>query len=259
MLTSLQNQDSILLETALPEVSVVVPVCDEEGNVASLIDEIDRALPDRRSVEILFVNDGSKDQTASQLCRAQTSHPNLRILTHGERSGQSRAIRSGVLASRGRLICILDGDGQNDPADLPRLIDLFDAATAEGKPVGMVMGERRIRKDTGFRRFVSRVANACNRTLLNHSARDVGCGLKVVDAAVFRRLPYFDHMHRFMPALIGREGFSVLYVPVNHRARAEGTSKYTTVERALAGIVDIIGVYWLVTRSKRPSVTEERP
>ena len=245
-------------ELCLLDVSIVVPVCDEEGSVRPLIEEIAQAFPDRTRTEILFVNDGSRDGTAAELGRARSEHNNLRVLTHASRSGQSRAIRTGVLSSRGRLICVLDGDGQNDPADLPRLIEVFDAAQRAGHKIGMVMGERAVRKDTGFRRFISRVANACNRTLLNHSARDVGCGLKVVDADIFRRLPYFDHMHRFMPALIGREGCTVQYVPVNHRARAEGRSKYTTIDRALAGIVDIIGVYWLVTRSKRPTVTEEQ-
>lgn len=237
-------------------VSIVVPVCDEEENVAPLIDEIVAAFPDRAGTEILYIDDGSRDGTAKALSASQKNHPNLRILTHGQRSGQSRAIRSGVLAARGRLIGVLDGDGQNDPADLPRLIALFDAAQARGERIGMVMGERKDRQDTGFRRFISRFANACNRGLLKHQARDVGCGLKIVSADLFRRLAYFDHMHRFMPALVGREGFTVLYAPVNHRARPRGASKYGTLDRAFAGIIDLIGVYWLVKRSKRPEVTE---
>lgn len=240
-----------------PEISVVVPVCDEEDNVRPLIDEIAAALPDIDRVEILFVNDGSRDGTAAALAAAKTAHPNLRVLTHGARSGQSRAIRGGLLAARGRLVCVLDGDGQNDPADLPRLIDILAAAVARGEPIGMVQGEREKRQDSAFRRAISRFANACNRGLLNHQARDVGCGLKVLPRDVFLRLPYFDHMHRFTPALVGREGFTVLYERVNHRARAEGRSKYGTLDRALAGMIDLFGVYWLVKRSKRPVVTEE--
>lgn len=237
-------------------VSVVVPVCDEEENVAPLIAEIAAAFPNAEKTEIIYVNDGSLDGTAKALADCQKQHRNLRVLTHDQRSGQSRAIRTGVLASKGRLIGVLDGDGQNDPADLPHLIELFDKAQERGEPIGMVMGERQKRQDTGFRRLISRFANACNRGLLNHQAKDVGCGLKIVSAEAFRRLAYFDHMHRFMPALVGREGFTVLYEPVNHRARPRGTSKYGTLDRALAGIVDLFGVYWLVKRSKRPSVTE---
>lgn len=237
-------------------VSVVVPVCDEEENVGPLIEEIATAFPDVATTEIIYINDGSRDGTADALKACQEKHPNLRVLTHSQRSGQSRAIRSGVLEARGRLIGVLDGDGQNDPADLPRLVEIFDAAQARGEKIGMVMGERAKRQDTGFRRFISRFANACNRGLLNHQARDVGCGLKIVSAVAFKRLAYFDHMHRFMPALIGREGFTVLYEPVNHRARDRGASKYGTLDRAIAGIIDLFGVYWLVKRSKRPEVME---
>lgn len=240
----------------VPDISVVVPVCDEEDNVAPLIAEIADAFPDTDAAEILYIDDGSRDETAVVLKKCKHMHPNLRVLTHSARSGQSRAIRSGVLASRGRLICVLDGDGQNDPGDLPRLVKIFDEAEAAGERIGMVMGEREKRQDTGFRRFISKVANACNRGLLSHSARDVGCGLKVVSQEVFLRLPYFDHMHRFMPALIGREGFTVRYERVNHRARPRGQSKYGTLERAMAGIVDLFAVFWLVKRSKRPDVTE---
>lgn len=240
----------------VPDISVVVPVCNEADNIAPLIEEIAAALPGADETEILYIDDGSTDDTAQALKRCREMYPQLRVLSHAQRSGQSRAIRTGVLAARGRLVCVLDGDGQNDPADLPRLIALHAEAAAGGEAVGMVMGEREKRQDTAFRRFISRVANACNRTLLNHEAREVGCGLKVVPREVFLRLPYFDHMHRFMPALIGREGFTVRYVRVNHRARPRGTSKYGTLERALAGIVDLIGVYWLLRRSKRPTVSE---
>ena len=239
------------------DVSVVVPVCDEEDNVAPLIAEIAAAFPDRDRCEIVYVDDGSRDGTPASLTQAKADHPNLRVLTHRTRSGQSRAIRTGVLAARGRLIGVLDGDGQNDPADLPRLVTIFDSALADGETIGMVMGEREKRQDSGFRRFISRVANACNRGLLNHTARDVGCGLKIVSREVFLRIPYFDHMHRFMPALVGREGFTVRYERVNHRARPRGKSKYGTLERALAGLVDLFGVYWLVKRSKRPTIVEE--
>jgi len=241
----------------VPDISVIVPVCNEEDNIAPLLAEIADAFPDADATEILFIDDGSDDDTASILQKCRHMHPNLRILTHGKRSGQSRGIRSGVLNARGRLICVLDGDGQNDPGDLPRLINLFDEALERGEPVGMVMGEREKRQDSGFRRFISRAANACNRGLLNHKARDVGCGTKVVDREVFLRIPYFDHMHRFMPALVGREGRSVIYEPVNHRPRGRGKSKYGTLERALAGVIDIFGVFWLLRRSKQPDVSEK--
>lgn len=240
----------------VPDISVIVPVCNEAENIAPLIEEIAAALPGADETEILYVDDGSTDDTALTLKRCREMYPQLRVLRHGERAGQSCAIRTGVLAARGRLICVLDGDGQNDPADLPRLIAVYAEATATGEAVGMVMGEREKRQDSAFRRFISRVANSLNRTILGHEARDVGCGLKVVPREVFLRLPYFDHMHRFMPALIAREDFTVRYVRVNHRARPRGMSKYGTIERALAGIVDLIGVYWLRRRSKRPTISE---
>ncbi|MEQ8443684.1 MAG: glycosyltransferase family 2 protein [Alphaproteobacteria bacterium] len=241
----------------VPDISVIVPVCDEEDNIAPLLAEIADAFPDADATEILFIDDGSRDDTAAILQKSRHLHPNLRILTHSHRTGQSRAIRSGVLNARGRLICVLDGDGQNDPADLPRLIQLFDQASSRGVNIGMVMGERKNRRDSGFRRFISRAANACNRGLLNHNAQDVGCGTKVVDREVFLRIPYFDHMHRFMPALVGREGCSVIYEPVNHRPRGQGKSKYGTLERALAGAVDLFGVFWLLKRSKQPEISEK--
>jgi dolichol-phosphate mannosyltransferase len=153
---------------------------------------------------------------------------------------------------------VLDGDGQNDPADLPRLLATFAAAEQAGESIGMVMGERMGRHESGLRRVASRIANACNRGLLRHTARDVGCGLKVLSRDCFMRLPYFDHMHRFMPALVGREGFTVRYEPVQSRPRSHGRSKYGTLERAVAGLVDLFAVYWLVRRSRRPSITEMR-
>lgn len=239
----------------VPDISVVVPVYNESENIAPLIDEIAGALPGNDEIEIIYIDDGSDDDTASALKRCREMYPQLRVLRHARRCGQSRAIRTGVLAARGRLICVLDGDGQNDPADLPRLIAAYAEAVAAGESIGMVMGERENRQDSGFRRFTSRIANTLNRAVLNHAARDVGCGLKVVPREVFLRLPYFDHMHRFMPALVGREGFEVRYVRVNHRARPRGISKYGTVDRALSGMIDLIGVYWLLRRAKTPHVS----
>jgi dolichol-phosphate mannosyltransferase len=239
-------------------ISVIVPACDEAENIGPLVAEVEQALSTIPRVEIICVDDGSRDDTAQVLMRAAKDHATLRVLRHDRRSGQSRAIRTGLLHARGRPVCVLDGDGQNDPADLLGLIVAFEAAEAAEESIGMVMGERPLRRENYLRRLSSRVANACNRGLLRHSARDVGCGLKVLSRDAFMRLPYFDHMHRFMPPLVGREGLAVHYVPVTSRPRKHGRSKYGTLDRALAGVVDLFGVYWLLMRSGQPRVEETR-
>ena len=251
---NLDRQDGASAALAL---SVVVPVRDEAENVVSLVAEIDAALRDEPQVEYIFVDDGSRDRTLELLKATRLEKPRLRLLKHAQSCGQSRAILTGVLAARGELIAVLDGDGQNDPADLPALLAGFRAAAASGEPLGMIGGVRAKRHDNALRRWSSRLANAINRRYLRHQARDVGCGLKLLPRAVFLRLPYFDHMHRFMPALLAREGLAVSYLPVNHRARGGGRSKYGLWNRLGVGIVDLFGVRWLQNRARVPEVSEE--
>ena len=241
-----------------PDVSVVVPVCNEEENVEPLAREIAAALDGRHSYEIVFVDDGSTDGTAAAALRAHSAGlPQLRLLRHARRSGQSAAVATGVRAARAPLIATLDGDGQNDPADIPRLIETLQAAPS-GR-VRLVMGNRTTRRDTWLRRVSSRVANGVRGRLLRDGTPDTGCGIKVFDRSVFLDMPRFDHMHRFMPALVRREGFDVVSVPVNHRERTRGRSKYGLHNRLWVGIVDLVGMIWLLRRaSPRVPVSEER-
>ncbi len=242
------------------EISIVVPVRDEEDNVGPLVDEIDAALrPRDAAYEIIFIDDGSRDGTADALRGARQRCPSLRVIRHAQSCGQSGAIRSGVDAARGALVGTLDGDGQNDPADLPRLFDQLAAANAGAhRAVGMVSGERVKRHDRLHRRIASRLANGVRSRLLHDGARDTGCGIKVFYRDAFLRLPYFDHMHRFMPALMAREGYAVQFVAVNHRPRQHGRSKYRNLSRLGVGIVDLIGVMWLRRRARRiTTITEE--
>jgi dolichol-phosphate mannosyltransferase len=241
-----------------PDVSVVIPVCNEEENVEPLAREIAAALDGKYVHEIVFVDDGSTDGTAAAALRARAAGlPQLRLLRHAVRSGQSAAVATGVRAARAPLIATLDGDGQNDPADIPRLIaTLRDAASDR---LRLVMGNRTSRRDTWLRRVSSRVANGVRGSLLKDGTPDTGCGIKVFDRSVFLDMPRFDHMHRFMPALFQREGYEVVSVPVNHRERTRGKSKYGLHNRLWVGIVDLFGLAWLRRRaSPRVPVTEER-
>ncbi len=227
---------------SLPEISVVIPVCNEAENVAPLATEIAQALAGRE-FEILFVDDGSTDGTAAavQACRA-AGIAQIRLLRHSFRSGQSAAVCSGVRQARAAWVATLDGDGQNDPADIPALL----AARGEAR---LVMGNRvGRRRDTWLRRLQSRVANGVRSRLLGDGTPDTGCGIKLMHRETFLELPRFDHMHRFLPALFQRAGAKVVSVPVNHRARARGTSKYGLFDRLWVGIVDIFGVMWLKRR-----------
>lgn len=224
-----------------PELSVVIPVCNEVDNVAPLAREIVAALAGVR-FEILFVDDGSTDGTAAAVVELQRGGLGaIRLLRHSARSGQSAAVRSGVRHARAPWIATLDGDGQNDPADLPRLF----AARAQAE---LVMGNRVTRRDTWRRRLQSRVANAVRGRLLGDGTPDTGCGIKVLSRATFMELPHFDHMHRFLPALFQRAGARVISLPVGHRARERGASKYGMFDRLWVGIVDILGVMWLRRR-----------
>ncbi len=223
--------------------SIVVPVKDEAGNAGPLARENAAAVVGE-AAEIIFVDDGSADATSAELTALKAELPQLRVLRHGRNAGQSRAIRTGVLAATGSLIGTLDGDGQNDPADLAALL----AALRADAQLGMVSGVRAKRKDTFSRKLASRLANGLRRRALNDTAVDSGSGIKVFRREAFLALPYFDHQHRFMTTLMLREGFGVGFCNVNHRPRLNGRSKYTNLQRMFAGISDILGVRWLQAR-----------
>ena len=233
-------------------VSVVVPVKDEAGNVGPLAREIAAALK-AEPHEIIFVDDGSTDATAAELKALKTEIPALRVLRHARNLGQSRSIRTGVVAARGSLIVTLDGDGQNDPADAPKLLALLRSDPG----LAMVSGVRVKRQDRASRRLASRLGNGLRNALLGDGASDTGCGLKAFHRDMFLGLPYFDHMHRFLIALTQREGGRVGYAPVNHRPRLQGASKYTNFGRLLVSVHDLLGVRWLQRRHRGPSKTEE--
>jgi dolichol-phosphate mannosyltransferase len=238
-----------------PAVSVVVPVRNEAGNVAPLVDEIVCALGDERAFEIVYVNDGSTDATADELKALMGSRPYLRQVRHAQSCGQSAAVRTGVAAARAPVVVTLDGDGQNDPAFIPALLKALDAGAPK---IGLIAGQRVGRKDTGFKKFQSRIANAVRNAVLRDGTRDTGCGLKAFRRDVFLRLPYFDGLHRFLPALVRREGYGIGYVDVVDRPRRAGVSNYGLWDRLWVGILDLAGVWWLIRRRKRvPEVLEE--
>jgi len=237
----------------MPDLSVVVPVHNESGNVVPLLTEIAAALRGKTDFEIVYVDDSSRDDTLTVLKNAKSQFPELRVIRHLVQSGQSTAIRSGVKAARGSWIATLDGDGQNDPADIPKLLTMRDAST---ESIKLYAGWRVDRKDTGSKRWASRFANAIRSRLLRDETPDTGCGIKLFERSAFLDLPYFDHMHRYLPALIQRAGWQVKSVPVNHRPRGSGMSKYNNLNRAIVGISDLRGVAWLIRRSKRTAVEE---
>ncbi|MEO0465318.1 MAG: glycosyltransferase family 2 protein [Pseudomonadota bacterium] len=237
------------------ELSIVVPVHNEEGNVEPLAREIAAAL-DGRAYEMVFVDDASTDDTRAALVALKEHLPTLRVVAHRSNAGQSRAIRSGVRAAKGQFVGTLDGDGQNDPADLP---DLYRQLTRADAPTGlkMVMGRRASRKDTAWKRFGSRFANSVRRRMLKDDCDDSGCGIKVMDRASYLALPYFDHMHRYMPAIMNAEGYGVEFRDVNHRERGTGRSKYTNFGRLWAAFSDLRGVTWLIRRRRNPAGVDE--
>jgi glycosyltransferase involved in cell wall biosynthesis len=224
--------------------SVVVPVKDEAANVGPLAREIAAAIANEPESEIIFVDDGSADGTAEALAALKSEFPSLRIIRHRANLGQSRAIRTGVRAARADIVVTLDGDGQNDPADIPKLL----AELRKDDRIGMVSGVRARRQDKLSRKLASRAANSVRQRLLKDNATDTGCGLKAFRRDAFLALPYFDHIHRFLITLMIREGYEVRFVDVNHRPRLHGTSKYTNLNRLLVGVADLLGVRWLQRR-----------
>ncbi|HZZ30945.1 MAG TPA: glycosyltransferase [Phenylobacterium sp.] len=236
-----------------PEISVVVPVFDEEGAAPALAREIAAAFRGR-NYEMIFVDDASRDRTRDVLKALSGEIPQLRVLAHRKNSGQSRAIRSGILGARGAVIVTLDGDGQNDPADGPALVD----ALLAGPPkLALVGGERVKRQDSAAKKMASRIGNGVRKRLLRDTANDTGCGLKAFRREAFLRLPYFDHIHRYLPALMQREGYLTAFLPVNHRHRQTGASKYTNLGRLWASLSDLFGVLWLQSRARSPGGVDE--
>lgn len=235
------------MNSSNPAVSVVVPVRNEAGNVEPLVREIARALGEQWPFEVVYVNDGSSDGTEAELKRLMAQYPWLRHVRHTQSCGQSAAVRTGVRAAQAPLIVTLDGDGQNDPAFVPAMLRALEA----GLRVGLIAGQRVKRKSGAFKSFQSRIANAARSLVLRDGTRDTGCGLKAFRRDVFLALPYFDGLHRFLPALVKREGYGVGYVDVVDRPRHSGVSNYGMWDRLWVGILDLAGVWWLIRRKKR--------
>ncbi len=236
-----------------PAISVVVPVRNEAGNIAPLVAEIAAALA-AENFELIYVNDGSSDGTAAELSKLKAQYPWLRQIRHAQSCGQSAAVRSGVAAARAPIVVTLDGDGQNDPAFIPRLIDQLRSGLPR---LGLVAGQRVGRKASGFKKFQSRIANGVRGVILRDGTRDTGCGLKAFPRDLFLSLPYFDGQHRFLPALIKREGRAIGYVDVVDRPRHSGKSNYGMWDRLWIGILDLFGVWWLIRRRRRVPETSE--
>jgi glycosyltransferase involved in cell wall biosynthesis len=237
------------------ELSLVIPVHNEAPNVAPLVAEIGAALARGPDYEIVYVDDGSEDGTAQRIAELRASEPRLRLVRHRRRAGQSAAIKTGVAAARAPWIATLDGDGQNDPADIPRLW-----AMARERPDArrlLIAGRRVKRRDGPVKRLSSRIANAVRAWLLGDRTPDTGCGLKLFSRALYLEFPYFDHNHRFLPALALRAGGEVISVPVDHRPRRRGRSNYGTLDRLWIGIVDLAGVMWLQRRAGRAEIADD--
>jgi dolichol-phosphate mannosyltransferase len=240
---------------AAMDLSVVIPVRNEAPNIAPLVAEIRAALDSVLDYEIVYVDDGSSDDTVVAISGLARTFPRLRLVRHARSCGQSAAVRTGVKAARAPWIATLDGDGQNDPADLPRLWQMALAAPAV--PPLLVAGHRQRRQDSAVKRVSSRIANRVRGRLLRDGTPDTGCGLKLFRRELFLDLPFFDHIHRFLPALVQRQGGRVVSVGVNHRPRERGKSNYGTFDRLWVGITDMLGVMWLQRRTKNPEILAE--
>lgn len=242
----------------VPWLSVVVPMKNESGNVALVTGGIADACSDVGPFEILLVDDGSTDDTVERILALRERFPMLRLIRHAVSAGQSAAIHSGVGFARGYAICTLDGDGQNPPAEIRKLLGRLDGRRfPEG--VALVAGQRIGRQDTLSKRYASKAANGLRARLLKDGTRDTGCGLKLIRRDVFLGLPYFDHMHRYLPALVARDGWTTLHVDVAHAARHAGRSNYANLGRAAVGVYDLVGVIWLIKRRKKARGTEADP
>ena len=237
------------------KLSVVVPVYNESENVSKLVDEIAVALA-QTDYEMIFVNDASSDDTLSVLTSLKKDHSTLRAISHRKNAGQSRAVRSGIIAAKGQYIATLDGDGQNDPADIPALFEQIMRSDAPDN-LALVGGRRAKRQDSWAKKMGSRIGNGVRKKLLNDQADDTGCGLKVFTREAFLQLPYFDHIHRYIPALMLREGYKIEFCDVNHRHREFGVSKYTNFGRLMVSIADLRGVRWLNKRARNPEGWDE--
>lgn len=239
----------------MTQISVVIPCKNEAENIVALVEGIDRALAPVAAFEIIVVDDGSTDATAQVLRARAVTMPHLRLIRHDRSGGQSAAVHSGVLAARGAVVCTLDGDGQNPPEELPGLVAPL-LADATGR-IGLVAGQRVGRQDTWSKKLASRLANRLRAWVLDDHTRDTGCGLKAFRRAGFLALPYFNHMHRYLPALFARDGWQIAHVDVTHRPRGAGRSNYSNLQRAAVGAVDLMGVAWLLRRRKRARPLDE--
>lgn len=236
-----------------PELSVVIPAFDERDNIVPLLAEIAATLRGRMTFEIIYVDDASRDDSLAVLQSEFPRYPELRVIRHRQHSGQSAALRSGIKAAQAAWIATLDGDRQNDPADI---ILLLAARSRFPDSVKLFAGWRVKRRDNVSKRWASRIANAIRSQLLRDQTPDTGCGIKLFERAAWLELPWFDHMHRYLPALIKRAGFESVSVPVNHRERKSGVSKYNNLGRAWVGLADLRGVAWLIRRNQRPDIEE---
>ncbi len=237
----------------MPQISVVIPVHNEAGNIAALVTEVFGVIPAEMLGEVIVVDDASTDQSAGEVGALLPDLPALRLIRHAVNAGQSAAVRTGVQAARFPLIATMDGDGQNPPGDIPRLVDAWRANGPQ-----LVGGHRTKRRDTWSKRTASRWANLLRRAMLRDDCPDTGCGLKVFERERHLALPFFHGQHRYLPALFKAQGLTAVFLPVGDRQRVHGKSKYTNWKRGIQGIPDLMGVAWLIRRARPVAAHEER-